>query len=124
MDLNAGLDRDVDAWFRLDVAHEPAERHVRLALSGQLDAVSAPDLITSVIGLLRDVASVDLDLSAVTFLDAAGIRCLLICRAAATSAGLSLRMVNPAPDVARVLRITGLLDVLTAPAGTPRDSSS
>lgn len=112
MASSSGLRRDneVDKWLHVDVSLQHAERRARLSVSGQLDVLSAPELITSIIGLLRQVSVVELDLSAVTFLDTAGIRCLLACRNAARAAGLTLRIVDPGPDVARALSITGLLE--------------
>lgn len=105
----------MEKWLHIDVTHHEAERRARLSLRGQLDVLSAPELITSIIGILRHVTTVELDLAALTYLDAAGVRCLLTCHGAAADAGLSLKLVCPSPQVALVLEVTGLLGMVADP---------
>ena len=88
-------------------------RCVRVDVGGELDEVTAEVLNRAVAGVLSTAAPelIELDLAAVTFLDSAGIRCLLTCRAAAEDADSRLVLLNPLPQAARVLEITGLLDL-------------
>jgi anti-anti-sigma factor len=51
-----------------------------------------------------------LELHAVTFLDSAGIRALLMCHSDAEKAGCQLGLTRTPPRVYEVLNITGLLD--------------
>jgi hypothetical protein len=60
-------------------------------------------------------ATLQIDASGIGFLDSSGIRCLLICRADAHAAGTRLVLIDPAPLVAQVLEITGLLEVFGLP---------
>jgi hypothetical protein len=57
----------------------------------------------------------DVDLGEVTFLDCAGIGALVGVRNAAVQAGRQMRVTHPQPIVRRILEVTGLLGVLTAP---------
>jgi STAS domain-containing protein len=68
---------------------------------------------------------VELNLADLDFVDSAGIRCLLNCRSAVETAGSRLVLVEPSPQVVRVLDITGLFDVfgLGQRTGTQRSHS-
>jgi len=95
------------------VVHAADPMCMRLALTGEVGSTTAPGLLTAVGDVLTLFeAAVDaVDLAAVTFLDASGIRCLLSCRAMAWDAGVPTRIVDPLPSVFRVLEITGLLEM-------------
>ena len=45
-----------------------------LCAAGELDAVSAPDLVAQVPGLVAGAAAVVLDASGITFFDSSGVR--------------------------------------------------
>jgi len=57
--------------------------------------------------------AVRVDLDAVTFLGASGISALLAARRAAVGLAVSYRVVNPRPQVRRVLEIADVLAMLT-----------
>ena len=86
---------------------------MRADVGGELDEVTAEVLNRAIAGFLSTASPelIELDLAAVSFLDSAGIRCLLTCRAAAEGAGSRLVLLDPAPHVTRVLEVTGLLDL-------------
>jgi len=65
-------------------------------------------------------AVLNVDLGGVTFLDCTGISALVAARNAAVQAGRQMRVTRPQPIVGRVLEVTGLLDVLTAPIDQPQ----
>jgi anti-anti-sigma factor len=56
----------------------------------------------------RHAPNIRIDLSGVTFLDAAGLEVLLVTRRQATLAGGELQLVDPARAVMRVLEVTGV----------------
>jgi len=60
-------------------------------------------------------AVVEVDLAGVTFLDGTAISALVAVRNAAVRAGGQMRVSHPQPIVCRVLEVTGLLDLFTAP---------
>ncbi|MEU8303177.1 STAS domain-containing protein [Actinomadura sp. NPDC048955] len=80
-----------------------------LALQGDLDMASAPALGERLLAALpRSARLLILDLSGVTFCDAAGLTLLIGIQRQATGLGLTLRLSAPRPQVAKLLRITGL----------------
>jgi anti-sigma B factor antagonist len=90
-----------------------AQRLLRLVLTGELDAISAADLHEQLgAGLAAgEPLAVELDLAAVTFLDAAGVRCLICCLHDVERAGSTFAVTDPSEPVRQVLRISGLLEI-------------
>jgi anti-anti-sigma factor len=86
---------------------------VVIQLQGELDMCSAPalgrDLTEALDGMPHTIS---LDLSGLTFLDSTGIRVLVSAhrRAAAQGTGFILR--SPRPSVLRVLKLTGIDQLL------------
>jgi anti-sigma B factor antagonist len=85
---------------------------LRLAVAGEVDALTGPQLQDAVEDALRDdrPGHLDVDLDGVTFLDSAGITALLLCHANAEHANCRFRLTKAQPGVYRVLQITGLLE--------------
>lgn len=86
-----------------------------LALSGELDPATAPELEARIAELATDpaVTSVVIDLAGVTFLDSSGLRVLVAGRESLRirSAGLILR--DPSRNIRRVLEVSGLTELIT-----------
>jgi anti-sigma B factor antagonist len=77
-------------------------------LSGDLDITSAPALREQILRLLSPAASrLIIDLSATRYADASGVAVLVSSARRARLLGGWLRLVSPAPEVARVLLVTG-----------------
>ena len=85
-----------------------------LALSGELDPATAPDLEAAIARCAADgdVATVTLDLAGVTFLDSSGLRVLVAARESLRAAGTELALRGPNANIRRVLEITGLGEVI------------
>lgn len=78
-------------------------------LRGELDIASATTLREELLGLLRlAVGRLVIDLSAVGYADASGVAVLVGTGRRAGLLGGWLRLAAPAPEVARVLSVTGL----------------
>jgi len=93
----------------------------RVAVRGDVDSLSADRLREAVHVLLHDERRewIEVDLHTVTFLDSAGIRALLQCRADTDEAGGRLTLIRVPRGVYRVLEIAGLVDhfgLTSAPA--------
>ncbi|GGU92466.1 anti-sigma factor antagonist [Actinomadura cremea] len=101
----------------------PAHRrpaHTIVALSGALDRAAAPALREHLIVTLRYSGRLlILDLSEVTSADPAGLAVLIGARRRAAGLGVSLRLADPGPQVAALLRVTGFDHAL--PVHPPRD---
>ena len=85
---------------------------LRLLISGDVDEISARHLQQCLIDVLRREPPRDIrvDVSGVTFLDAAGIEALLRCQADARQLECRLFLTDPTPMTYRVLQIAGLLE--------------
>jgi anti-sigma B factor antagonist len=98
----------------------------RLLLVGELDLATAPRL-ARLLGSLLDEGyrQVDLDLTRLTLLAAAGLTVFAEAAAGFLQSGGRLRLVAVPPRSHRILGITGLdtvLDVKASHGGTPRSS--
>ena len=87
--------------------------HHTLALSGELDIVSAAELEAR----LREVSSdgttgITLDLSRVTFMDSAGLRAVLYAKELADSHECEFAVIPGPPNVQRLFELAALLNVL------------
>jgi anti-anti-sigma factor len=86
----------------------------RIAIKGELDLASAPDLLRRLDAAVDAApgATVEVDFHGVTFIDSTGLGVLVACRRRATVHGGELRVVNVRENVRQVFEITGLDKVL------------
>jgi anti-anti-sigma factor len=98
----------------------PSPATIRIALAGEVDLVTAPDLLDTLLSALHTEhpAVLDVDLTDVSFLACAGVGALACVRGAAVRAGCQLRLIRPQPIVRMVLELTGMLGDVTAPTTT------
>lgn len=100
------------------LGHAP---HARLLVGGELDVATAPRLARFLDDLLRaGHRRLDLDLSRVRLLAAAGLTVVLEATARFEQAGGRLRLTATTARIDRILHITGLDLVLDVQASRPR----
>ena len=94
------------------MAQSPA-KSAPIVVRGEIDAATAPAL-TADLGraLATGSGPVEVDLSAVTFIDSSGLRALIIARHEAEAVGNTLRIVATSDVVSRLLEVTGLTETL------------
>jgi anti-anti-sigma factor len=92
----------------LDVAVQEVPGGARVTVSGELDAATASDLESALADAVASGGRVELDLSAVTFIDSSGLRALIVSRQAASDAGGTLVLGATTAVVDRLLQLTGL----------------
>ncbi|HNI36247.1 MAG TPA: STAS domain-containing protein [Microthrixaceae bacterium] len=80
----------------------------RLVVEGDLD-IAVMDALTELIDAAPQGSTVEVDLRAVSFMDSTGLRALLQGRAT----GREMVLVNPRPEVRRVLEIAEVVDLFT-----------
>jgi anti-sigma B factor antagonist len=85
---------------------------VTLAVAGELDLATTPQVAAHLDALEPGVGAVVLDLSAVTFLDSSGVALLLAIARRAEQEGWRLSITGTPPQAHGVLELCGLLDVL------------
>lgn len=104
--------------FRL-YARCPVPGVATVAIAGEVDMTTAPALHAALVDVLTTHSPVvlDVDLSACTFLDCAGLTVLVVVHEAAQAAGCQMWVAHPQGIVRRVLEMTGLLDMFTVPRG-------
>jgi anti-anti-sigma factor len=85
------------------------EAKVHMFLSGNLDTLGAPELQSSLGGLLLEGADLEfvLDLGSVSFVSSAGLRVLLMAMKKIDSAGGSMCLANMSDSVREVFDMTG-----------------
>ena len=111
MSTNPGRSVRRSAFLAVSVSAEGPV--TKIAVAGELDASTAASLADAVACAVRDPGAerVRFHLAHLTFLDSAGIRCLLECRTTAEAAGRPIELTDPSAEVLDVLAITGLLEV-------------
>jgi anti-anti-sigma factor len=97
----------------LTITRSDDSRGVVLALSGELDVISAPDLAVQLGGLAAEACPrVLLDLSGLTFVDSSGVSVLVKAKHEAEANGRRLILRNPTEQVHQVFSVVGLADWL------------
>ncbi|MEU4693554.1 STAS domain-containing protein [Actinoplanes sp. NPDC023714] len=85
-----------------------------LSPEGDLDVANAAVLrqVLQQVVEQRECTRLDVDMSAVTFLDSSALGVLVAARRAASANGITLRVREPGPMVRMVLEVTNLYDSL------------
>lgn len=97
--------------FRIEV--EKCGDCAVLSVAGDVDLATSPILINKVESLFREpIASIALDLGAVTFLDSSGIAALLKAHTLAVEHGVPFTFASVSLAVRDVVKSVGLADVL------------
>ena len=95
--------------MEVDRIEHPEGRCLRLALKGELDLYSAPALDDALVEAEGEAwPKLILDLSALAFMDSAGLRLIVRTHARAEQSGRRLVLVKGPDTVARVLAVTEL----------------
>ena len=111
----------------VDAARGPAQASAEASLSvlsrpgvtiarleGELDIVTTPALRERLLGVLGPgVRLLVIDLSGVSFCDVSGLAVLIGTQRRARARGITVRLAAPRPQMAKLLRITGLDRSLT-----------
>jgi len=96
--------------LRITVDSDERVRTVRL--SGEIDVASAGAFNASLFDGVSFETDVIVDLSGISFIDAAGVIGLVGARRRVTAQGHTLIVRDPSPSVVRVLAVTGLDRIL------------
>ena len=96
---------------------------VMVVLSGELDMHSSKLLDQEMDGL-SEAPVVEVDAGAITFVDSAGLRSLLMARKAATARGSEVRFVAVSEQLARIVQMAGLTDFLPGAPTAPGDDGT
>ncbi|MFI1660439.1 STAS domain-containing protein [Streptomyces sp. NPDC020472] len=100
---------------RFALVFEPGPRRTSARVSGEIDLDNAAEVREALTAALdASCSGLDVDLAALTFCDSAGLHVLLDVHQQALQAGKSLALTALSRPVARLLRITGTQEVLTA----------
>ncbi|MEV0153825.1 STAS domain-containing protein [Micromonospora sp. NPDC050686] len=98
--------------------HTDGDRRI-VVLSGEIDMNGAPRLQDLLHAAVDDADVVEVDAAAVTFIDSSVISALITARNTAVTTGRHLSLVNPSPQVHRILDVTGVLNALTVESSRP-----
>lgn len=96
------------------VVRRLADGSVVVELSGDLDVEGSERVEATLLGALDGAErTFSIETSAVTFVDSAGLRLLLRARQHAQSLGLDFSLAHPSSSLVRLLRLTGLDDLVS-----------
>jgi len=98
----------------LDVRDDGNGQGVLVRVAGEIDITSAPSLASCLDDLLVRRRSVVVDLEAVSFMGASGVRVLIGAHHRAAMSSATLRLRRPSHPVVRVLAISGVSDLIAA----------
>jgi anti-anti-sigma factor len=98
-----------------DCTIERRDDRMVVAPEGDIDAASAAAMrqVLQQIVEREEYRAIDVDMSAVTFLDSSGLGMFVAAQRAATARGITLRLREPGPMVRMVLEVTNLNTILT-----------
>lgn len=90
------------------------DRVVRLAVEGEIDMSTSPQLLDSVlsVALAHDRHHIVMDLRDVRFLDSSGLAAIVQANKSVRDLNAHLILCNPSRTVRRMFEVTGLDDVL------------
>jgi anti-sigma B factor antagonist len=94
-----------------------ADGHAVIAMRGDLDLATVDRVVVYVSDVIdRHDGPVSADLGGVAFCDACGLGALIRIAAYADQAGRQLEMIRPSRALVKIMRITGVDQLLLAPA--------
>ncbi len=97
----------------LDVSLTVRNSTARLTLAGEADSTAAPHLATVLDGLSSEhLLRLELDLSDLTYLSSAGLRCLVFAHQL-LGRSVEIVVINPSDEVRRTIELTGFDRSLT-----------
>ena len=86
-----------------------------VALAGELDIAAAPEVTSLMGGVVEGIhTAVLLDIEGITFMDSAGLRCVLVCERLCRDAGVAFALTPGSPRIRRLFEVAGLLSWLPA----------
>jgi anti-sigma B factor antagonist len=116
------IDRLTTELLTVEVSGDASHTHV--VATGEIDSSSAPTLREHLEALLdSDVRDLTVDLTAVTFLDSAGLCVLAAAHRRSTGQDVRLHVLASSRAVVRPLQITGLWQLLHAEQVEPEDKA-
>ncbi len=85
---------------------------LRLVVSGELDAATEPQLVAAATAAIDEsgIETVVFDAAALSFIDSAGLRALMLCRDHAAKRGVPMRLIPGDGVVPRLLEVAGVSD--------------
>jgi anti-sigma B factor antagonist len=102
--------------FTATIVH--LDGNARIALVGELDLVSFPDLDEVMAKLIVEgPTEIVLDFSRLSFIDSSGIACLIKMQNQLVTQGRKLTILSPQMTPLKVFEITGLVDFLNVESG-------
>src|SRR4029077_12522524 len=83
-------------------------------IEGEIDLANGQDLVCFLDRLVIECGQrVEVDLSAVSFMDSSGLQALLTAHQLTAARGSELFLIEPSPQVRRLLELTGCVNIFT-----------
>lgn len=98
----------------MEISHSEADGVTVVVVNGRVDSATAPKMEERLQGLIKGgKTQLVLNLQAVDYMSSAGLRTLVSTLKACKNLDGDLRLCNPAPRVAEVMRLAGLVSIFT-----------
>ena len=115
----AGRARSMDFWYNttqpkvnaMDISKKIDGSRMTMVVAGRVDTTTSPELAAAL--RLDGITDLTLDISGVSYMSSAGLRCLLMAQKGMIAAGGQMRIAGAQPVVKEVLDITGFSDIFT-----------
>ena len=96
----------------MEVKFNKQDSTLTVAISGNIDTVTAPELDSKLQENISDVKDLVLDFAAVDYISSAGLRVILMANQQLEDADGTMTIKNANDDVRDVFEITGFADIL------------
>ena len=96
----------------MTINESKGDNSITLAVEGQVDTVTAPDLQRQLLTAFQKSKNIVLDLTNVGYMSSAGLRALLLGQKTATSKGGKMTVTNVCDAVMQVFTMSGFAKVL------------
>ena len=96
----------------LNLVETDCKDYIRLIIEGRVDVNTSPQLQSRILAIFQKANNLVLDFTAVEYVSSAALRALLLGQKTAVSKGGSMKLVNVAPAVMKVLEMAGFSKIL------------
>ena len=96
----------------MQITQKQENEKVILSIDGKLDTITAPELESTLMNVLKETTFIELDCEKLLYVSSAGLRILLGCAKKTNSKNGTMTLKNVSPDVMNIFELTGFDNIL------------